>query len=128
MRAHRLLTRAAVPAALLAPALLTTTPAQAVVPCYADSARHLHCGNVYNASVKQVPAYDRGGVPVPTVDYLRTGTTSPSWFQCWVTGQRHSGGNSVWYRTYGDVTGRWGYVAAAAVYTPRDPFPGVAPC
>lgn len=128
MRVHRLLHAATVSAALLVPAILVAPPAQAAVPCYADSAHHLRCGNVYNASIKQVPAYDRGGVPVPTVDHLRSGTTRPSWFQCWTTGQRHSGGNSVWYRTYGDVTGRWGYVAAAVVYTPYDPFPGVARC
>lgn len=102
----------------------TASPASASDSCYARNG-HLYCGNVYDASVKQVPAYSRAGVPVPTVDHLRS---TFSYFQCYTVGQRHSGGNSIWYRTYGDVTSRWGYVAAAAVFTDRDPYPGVAPC
>jgi hypothetical protein len=88
--------------------------------CYVRGSDHaLFCGNVYNASIKLNPSYDTNGVPTPTVDYLRS---TFSYFKCYTTGQRHSGGNNIWYRTYGDVTGRWGYVAAAAVFTPIDPF------
>jgi hypothetical protein len=43
--------------------------------------------------------------------------TSYSWFDCWVTGQRHSGGNTTWYHTTPDW-GDPGYVAAAYVHTP----------
>jgi hypothetical protein len=122
-RVRRPLTMVAATATAATAALTLAAPAQAA-SCYARNG-DLYCGNVYNASIKQVPAYDRNGVPVATVDYLRT---TFSYFDCWTRGQRHSGGNDVWYRTYGDVTGRWGYVAAAAVYTPTDPFPGVARC
>ena len=121
---RRALATTAASIAAAATGLLVAAPPAQAASCYATNG-DLRCGNAYNASIKQVPAYDRNGVPVATVDYLRT---TFSWFDCWTTGQRHSGGNSIWYRTYGDVTGRWGYVAAVSVYTPTDPFPGVAHC
>ena len=110
--------------AIIAVTAFTSSPAQAAQTCHAASG-HLYCGNVYNASIKQIPAYDQNGVPVKTVDNLHS---TFSYFECYTTGQQHSGGNNIWYHTYGDVTHKWGYVAAAAVYTPTDPFPGVKHC
>ncbi|MFI0352309.1 hypothetical protein [Actinomadura sp. 9N407] len=57
--------------------------------------------------------------------------TDPSWFICWVRGERHQGGNDVWYYTQGDrATGRpelngWGYVPASALHVARHPDPAV---
>lgn len=105
---------------------LLAIPADAASSCYAKSG-HLYCGNLYNAPIKQIPANSTNGGqdPVRTVDYLRT---TFSYFQCYVTGQQHSGGNNIWYHTYGDVTHKWGYVAAVNVWTSKDPFPGVSHC
>lgn len=43
--------------------------------------------------------------------------TSFSWFDCWVTGQEHAGGNATWYHTTPDW-GTPGYVPAVNVFTP----------
>ncbi|WP_187438023.1 hypothetical protein [Actinomadura decatromicini] len=57
--------------------------------------------------------------------------TDPSWFICWTRGERHSGGNDVWYYTQGDrATGRpelngWGYVPASTLRTARAPDPAI---
>ena len=48
--------------------------------------------------------------------------------RCWVRGQRHAGGNNVWYFTNGDLDRAYGYVPASKVRTDRDPFPGLARC
>ncbi|WP_433462017.1 hypothetical protein [Spirillospora sp. CA-128828] len=57
--------------------------------------------------------------------------TDPSWFICWTRGQRHSGGNDVWYYTQGDrSTGMpeldgWGYVPASDLRVGDAPDPGL---
>ncbi|MFC4051196.1 hypothetical protein ACFOY4_16005 [Actinomadura syzygii] len=57
--------------------------------------------------------------------------TDPSWFICWTRGERHSGGNDVWYYTQGDrATGKpelngWGYVPASTLRTARAPDPAI---
>ncbi|WP_326644955.1 hypothetical protein OIE67_26745 [Nonomuraea fuscirosea] len=103
----------------------TETSSAAAAECYASSG-NLYCGNAANALIYASPGYTKpGGNPETVVDRL---LTTVSYFKCYVSGQRHGGGNSIWYYTYGDVTGRWGYVAAVNVWTSTDPYPGVAHC
>ncbi|WBQ02155.1 hypothetical protein [Kribbella sp. CA-293567] len=104
---------------------VSAAPAVTAASCYASSG-NLYCGNKVNASIWKSPRYDTPtGNPVEIVDTLRSGF---SYFQCYTIGQSHGGGNSIWYRTYGDDHGAWGYVPAVDVWTPQDPFPGVAFC
>lgn len=49
-----------------------------------------------------------------TVNTLKT---TWSWFTCWTTGEAHSGGNTTWYYTLGDVTNKWGYLPASSLLT-----------
>ncbi|MFJ4879144.1 hypothetical protein ACIP93_28655 [Streptomyces sp. NPDC088745] len=53
--------------------------------------------------------------------------TSFSWFQCWGRGDRHDGGNDIWYWTKLD-NGRWGNMPAVDVHTPVDPAPHLKEC
>ncbi|MEV5891628.1 hypothetical protein [Nonomuraea fuscirosea] len=93
--------------------------------CYASSG-NLYCGNAANAPIYASAGYTKpNGNPETVVDRLET---TFSYFKCYVSGQRHGGGNNIWYHTYGDQTGRWGYVAAVNVWTSTDPYPGVAHC
>jgi hypothetical protein len=114
-------TASAAPAASTATAGSTAQAAS----CYA-SGGSLYCGNRANASIYLSPRYDTPtGNPVEIVDTLRT---TFSYFRCYTIGQAHGGGNSIWYKTYGDDEGKWGYVPAVDVWTPTDPFPGVNFC
>ncbi|MFC5828323.1 hypothetical protein [Nonomuraea insulae] len=124
MRLHTKIATAVGGLALIGTSLLVAGPAQAQAnpPCYAKSG-HLYCGNKAGVSLWRSARYSEHDQDV--VDTLKS---NPSYFQCYVRGQKHGGGNNVWYRTYGDVTGRSGYVAAESVYTSRDPFPGVSHC
>ncbi|MCF6476530.1 hypothetical protein FAF44_50605 [Nonomuraea sp. MG754425] len=110
--------------ALIGTSLLVTTPAQAQgnPPCYAKSG-HLYCGNTAGAALWRSARYSSSDKDV--VDVLKS---NPSYFECYVSGQKHGGGNKIWYRTYGDNAGRTGYLAAESVYTSKDPFPGVRHC
>lgn len=104
--------------------IVSAGPADAA-SCYA-SRGHLYCGNSYKAPIMKSAAFEyKPGLPVPRVDRLHT---TFSYFKCRVYGARHSGGNSIWYYTNGDEKGKWGYVAASYVFTPKDPFPGVKRC
>ena len=102
---------------------VSATPASAA-SCYA-SGGNLYCGNNYDAPVYRSPNFGVDGHPTPVVDRLKS---TFSYFKCWRNGEAHGGGNSVWYLTYGDVNGAWGYVPANTVHTPVDPFPGVNAC
>jgi hypothetical protein len=57
--------------------------------------------------------------------------TDPSWFICWTHGERHSGGNDIWYYTQGDrSTGMpeldaWGYVPASDLRVGQAPDPAI---
>jgi len=98
-------------------------------PCYAQNG-HLYCGDEAPSPLYAAPSFgkedSRGAFhPTPVVDTL---TSNPSYFECWVEGEQHPGGNNIWYYTHGDVTGRGGYIPAANVYAPEDPFPGVTHC
>jgi hypothetical protein len=100
------------------------TPAPAA-SCYASGGT-LYCGNAYNANIYAAPRYTKpGGNPETVVDHL---LTTFSWFDCFSYGQRHGGGNTVWYHTQGDVNHQYGWVAAVNVWTSVDPFPGVRQC
>ena len=57
--------------------------------------------------------------------------TDPSRFVCWTRGERHPGGNDVWYYTQGDRAAQrpdldaWGYVPASELHTGEHPDPAV---
>ncbi|GAA2607825.1 hypothetical protein SMC26_17705 [Actinomadura fulvescens] len=57
--------------------------------------------------------------------------TRRSWFACWVRGERHAGGNDIWYYTQGDrMTAKtelegWGFMPASHVLAPEHPDPAV---
>lgn len=74
----------------------------------------LWCGNTYNAAIFRDPDFGSPDKPTPVVDRLKT---TYSWFSCWSTGDKHSGGNTTWYYTTGDVNGRSGWVPASSVFT-----------
>ncbi|NBE98584.1 hypothetical protein FE391_33200 [Nonomuraea sp. KC401] len=110
--------------AAMATAATPAAAGTAAASCYASSG-NLYCDNA-PAAIYAAPRYSRpNGNPERVVDRL---LTTHSYFKCYVTGQQHGGGNNVWYHTYGDQTGAWGYVAAANVYTSVDPYPGVSRC
>ena len=97
------------------------TSAHANPSCNASNGA-LYCGNDAPTNIYSAPA-----ISSSVVDTLES---NPSSFKCYVYGEQHSGGNNVWYYTNGDVTSAWGYVPAAAVWTPTgsDPFAGVDAC
>ncbi|WP_018350469.1 hypothetical protein [Longispora albida] len=105
-------------AALTLPATAAQATGNTSSSCYARNGA-LYCGNNAPATVYREPGFTAG------VDTLRS---SHSYFQCWVYGAKHRGGNTVWYFTYGDDTNRWGYVPASEIHTSQDPFPGVTHC
>ncbi|WP_329080000.1 hypothetical protein [Streptosporangium sp. NBC_01469] len=57
--------------------------------------------------------------------------SNPSWFVCWTRGERHRGGNDVWYYTQGDYAlakkelKAWGFIPAVNVHTETDPDPNI---
>ncbi len=112
--------------AVLAVSAGTTASAAPAASCYA-SGGNLYCGNVANAPIYKIPRWSTppNGNPTAVVDRL---VSTHSYFKCYVRGDDHAGGNNVWYHTYGDNNGAWGYVPANQVYTPTDPFPGVNHC
>jgi hypothetical protein len=58
--------------------------------------------------------------------------SNPSWFICWIKGERHEGGNDIWYYTQGDHTAAkkeleaWGFVPGYLLRVEVHPDPGVA--
>ncbi len=117
MRMHRRAAIAGAAAVAAAATTLTLTggTAYANPPRYVDGSGHLHCGNDAPTAIYQRAMY---GTNSPIVDHLRS---NPSWFKCYVTGAYTGGGNYIWYYTYGDDTGTWGYVPAVHVWTSNDP-------
>jgi hypothetical protein len=113
---------AALGATLLLGAAAAPADASTQASCYA-SGGHLFCGNQGGGlDLMNLPSYN------PPSKYVDTLETVFSRFECYTTGDPHSGGNNVWYKAQGDIHGRYGYVAAAYVWTPKDPFPGVNHC
>ncbi|MFI1963149.1 hypothetical protein ACH429_03250 [Streptomyces pathocidini] len=54
-------------------------------------------------------------------------------FFCWTEGATHSGGNSVWYKSWADEPSvghgfSIGYVKSTDVYTGTHPYPGLRHC
>lgn len=112
-------------AAALTVAMGATATTASAASCYA-SGGHLYCDNSYNAPIYKAPRFESAsGNPTEVVDRL---LSTHSYFICWEQGAAHSGGNNVWYYTFGDGRGAYGYVPANYVYTPQDPFPGVNHC
>ncbi|GAA0387521.1 hypothetical protein Acor_83960 [Acrocarpospora corrugata] len=70
-------------------------------------------------------------------EFARTGVivgqleSNPSWFVCWAKGERHAGGNDIWYYTQGDHSAgkreldAWGFVPGSMLETDLDPDPGL---
>jgi tRNA A-37 threonylcarbamoyl transferase component Bud32 len=61
--------------------------------------------------------------------------TTRSWFVCFRHGDRHAGGNDIWYYTQGDGSlpgwdhrDAWGYMAAVDVHAPAHPVAGMPAC
>ncbi len=84
-------------------------PAPPSSSCNVHSDGKLYCNNTQGSAMYSAPNYS-GSV----VNHLRT---SPSWFECWTTGELHAGGNHTWYRTIGDDNGNRGYIPAVHLDT-----------
>jgi hypothetical protein len=88
-----------------------TPPDTSGPPCAVKATdTRMYCTNKVPAKIRATPAN-----AAAIVDELRT---SYSWFSCWKVGEKHAGGNTTWYYTLGDSTGKWGYVAAVDLITP----------
>lgn len=108
---------AAVPASAAPAAPAPQAKAAADCSIWADG--RLHCGNAAGAKGYADRSYNsavRGQL-----------NSTFSWFQCWGHGDRHGGGNDIWYWTQLD-NGQWGNVPAVSVLTPVDPAPGLREC
>jgi hypothetical protein len=79
--------------------------------CSVHDDGRLYCNNTPNAVVRSTA--ENGGAPVDTL------RTTNSWFDCWLTGDLHGGGNTTWYHTQGDDNGAWGFVPAVDLQTPN---------
>jgi uncharacterized protein YvpB len=87
-------------------------PVPAPTDCGMQADGNLHCKNTPN-----IPMYFDTNFGAQVVDTLRS---SPSWFNCWGTGQLHPGGNTTWYHTQGDDKGNYGWVPAVDLSTTPD--------
>ncbi len=76
--------------------------------CSVHSDHKLWCTN-NKATMYSQPSGSSGAV-----DELQS---TYSWFDCWGTGDRHAGGNTTWYHTYGDVNGAAGWVSGVHLNT-----------
>jgi hypothetical protein len=79
--------------------------------CAVYSDGRLYCGNVSPSAMYAAPR--------SSSERVNTLATVYSWFDCWGTGELHSGGNTTWYHTQGDDSAAFGWVAAGDVYTPN---------
>jgi hypothetical protein len=77
--------------------------------CSVHSDGKLYCGNTIGA-----PIYSATNAESSVVDHLRY---TPSWFDCWSTGEMHAGGNTTWYHTQGDDSGNLGWTPAVDLST-----------
>ncbi|MFI0448816.1 hypothetical protein [Actinomadura sp. 6N118] len=81
------------------------------------------CSNHPNSALYEHP---REG---PKISFMYT---KNSWFVCWVRGEKHAGGNDIWYYTQGDRSAdkpeldAWGFMPASQLVTAKHPNPGVA--
>ncbi|KAB2350847.1 hypothetical protein [Actinomadura rudentiformis] len=80
------------------------------------------CANHPNSALYEHP---REG---PKISFMYT---KNSWFVCWARGEKHSGGNDIWYYTQGDRSAdkpeldAWGFMPASQLVTTKHPNPGV---
>src|SRR6185295_2293109 len=65
--------------------------------CGVQSDKLLHCNNQAHSTMYAQPTFNSA-----VVDHLES---TNSWFKCWGTGDKHSGGNTTWYYTQGDDNG-----------------------
>jgi hypothetical protein len=77
--------------------------------CAVHDDGRLYCGNKLGS-----PLYSATSANSSVVDHLRN---TPSWFDCWSTGDLHAGGNTTWYHTQGDDSGSWGWTPAVNLNT-----------
>ncbi|WP_394843492.1 DUF1906 domain-containing protein [Pendulispora brunnea] len=77
--------------------------------CSVHDDHRLYCGNTSGAAMRATMS---GSAAV--VNHLQT---SPSWFDCWGTGEQHAGGNTTWYHTLGDDTSTWGWLPGVNLNT-----------
>ncbi|MEU7857596.1 hypothetical protein [Nonomuraea sp. NPDC049141] len=101
------------------------TPALAAAEeCGVRSDGRLYCGNTPNITLSYDASYQTAETGVLTSSF--------SWFQCWVEGAPHAGGNSIWYLAAGDKAiapyRGWGFLPAVHVATAHDPAPGLREC
>jgi hypothetical protein len=94
-------------ALLAAGTLVAGTGSAQAADCSVHSDKKLWCTNAAGAPLQSSPSW--ANPASTTVNHLRT---TYSWFKCWSTGERHSGGNYTWYYTQGDDNSNWGWVAA----------------
>ncbi|MFG1956998.1 hypothetical protein [Nonomuraea sp. NPDC049028] len=119
--------------ALLTAALFGALPGAAATPapaaaaaaeCGVRSDGKLYCGNTPNVTLSYDASYQTAETGVLTSSF--------SWFQCWVEGGPHAGGNSIWYLAAGDKAvppyRGWGFLPAVHVATDHDPAPGLREC
>lgn len=121
------LSRLAAGSALIAGTLVLGAPAAHADNCSGGSSG-MNCGNYAPTALLNHSCYEPSpscGTRVFQVDTLRT---TYSWFKCYVHGEKHSGGNDVWYYTNGDDSGNYGYIPASRVFTNVDPAPGLPHC
>ncbi len=112
---------------VLAPAVAnaqTAKPHAVAAGCSVGSDAVLWCGNRGN-----IPVYRGASFSWPVSGTL---LSTYSFFECYLYGDQHGGGNNIWYYTEGDRAQNgydgWGYVPAVDVYTPTDPMPGMSLC
>ncbi|GIH29749.1 hypothetical protein Aph01nite_80590 [Acrocarpospora phusangensis] len=112
----------------------TESPGPAVARCVAkastisDNRRGEVWKGLYecpNTPAADVYEFARTGVIVGQLE------SNPSWFVCWAKGERHAGGNDIWYYTQGDHSAgkreleAWGFVPGFMLETDLDPDPGI---
>ncbi|GAA3221147.1 hypothetical protein [Nonomuraea helvata] len=111
---------AGTPGAATTTALAATTAEE----CGVRSDGRLYCRNTPNVTLSYDASYQTAETGV-----LKSGF---SWFQCWVEGGPHAGGNSIWYLAAGDEAvppyRGWGFLPAVHVATAHDPAPGLREC
>jgi hypothetical protein len=80
------------------------------------------CGNLKDSTIYE---HAKSGVRIGFM------YSNPSWFACWTHGERHAGGNDIWYYTQADKSAErpelegWGFMPANRLITTRHPNPGV---
>ena len=80
--------------------------------CSVGDDKKLLCGNKAGTPMYAAPSFSS-----EVVNHMRS---SHSWFDCWVRGERHPGGNDTWYASVGDDNASRGFIPAAELETTND--------